>query len=295
MISPTDQQAAKSVSIVSYLQNRGFQPVSSSGNELLYFSPLRTENTPSFRVNPAKNLFKDWGVDTFRGDVIRLCELLEKIPFPEAVRRLLTHTGQDQVPFSFCCQTLPNQPSTPVQALTNVLSVRELTSAALLAYLAGRGISPAVAGRYCREVHYHVKGRTYYAVGFPNDSGGYALRSARYKGQTPPAGVSTVPVPGSTSASLFEGFFDFLSACQCYGLPTKTAVILNSTSNLSRALPLLQSFDRIDTYLDRDEAGRKALDRLQREGIALVDRSDVYAPRKDFNEYLIRSNYNPHP
>lgn len=287
MLSPEQIARAKAVSIVAYLASRGVEPVRQVGQEWAYRSPVTNERSASFFVNPAKNVFNDYSGQQ-QGDAIRLVRYLTGCDFVRAVEQLLSIEGNESFSFSGPLPVpIPAPPSGGGGSSPVVLQVRPLTHPALLRYVQSRGIAPDVARRYCQEVQYEVKGREFFAVGFANDGGGFALRSPTYKGQTAPAGIATMAVPGSTSASVFEGFFDFLSACQLLGQPTKTVFVLNSTAHVARALPLLQPFARLDVYFDRDSAGCKALDRLRREGLPVVDRSPLYDGFNDLNGYLL--------
>ena len=63
--------------------------------------------------------------------------------------------------------------------------------------------------------------------------------------------------------------------------------MLNSVSNVEKAMRYLGGYGRIDCYLDRDEAGRRTLAALtMRYGERVTDRSSLYDGCKDLNEYL---------
>jgi hypothetical protein len=87
---------------------------------------------------------------------------------------------------------------------------------------------------------------------------------------------------------IFEGFFDFLSALEYYKQPILPAsvIVLNSLTNLSKVLPDLQRFTKVSTFLDADEAGRKALARIMMATTNVSDFSKIYKGFKDFNEYM---------
>jgi len=284
MFTPAQIQQAKAVSIVDVLTSRGVLPVTQTGQELVYRSPLTDERSPSLFVNTAKNVFADYSGQQ-QGDVVRLVQVLTGCSFRVAVEFLLNFEGPSQPQVFSFSGPLPAAPG--VSSLT-MADVRPLTHPALLRYMASRQIPEVLAVAYCREVHYEQKGGRYFAVGFANDRGGWELRTERFKGSSAPKGVSTFDVPGSDRVCLFEGFFDFLSALAWYGLtrPRYTSVVLNSTSNLKQALPLLREAKRINGFLDDDRAGRAVVERLQREGMPFVDCSTVYAGHKDFSEML---------
>ena len=155
-------------------------------------------------------------------------------------------------------------------------------------YLAERGIPYAVASRYCCRLNYGVRGKRYFAVGFPNVAGGYEVRSRHFKGCIPPKDVSLVKLENTAAdvCSVFEGFMDFLSAATL-GLETGDCLVLNSVSNVEKAMKHLDAYGRINCFLDRDEAGRRTLDVLgKRHGGRVCDRSALYDGCKDLNEYL---------
>ena len=84
----------------------------------------------------------------------------------------------------------------------------------------------------------------------------------------------------------FEGFMDFLSAATL-GLETGDCLVLNSVSNVEKAMKYLDGYGCIDCYLDRDEAGRRTLEMLKGHYEERVcDRSALYDGCKDLNEYL---------
>ncbi|MCY7350692.1 MAG: CHC2 zinc finger domain-containing protein [Cytophagaceae bacterium] len=284
MVPIQDISKAKAVSILAYLESLGHRPHSQQGREWAYRSPLQEERTPSFFVNTVKNVFADYSSQE-QGDSIRLVRLLTGQDFPSAVQELLNFQGHS---FSFSGPLPAPIPAEPGQPAIEVIAVRPLTHSALLHYVQSRGISSAVAQTYCQEVHYlAAKGRTFYAVGFANDCGGFVLRSANFKGQTAPAGFTTISGPRRARANVFEGFFNFLSAVQLFGSSSYASIVLNSTNNVTKALPVLRNFDSLNLYLDLDKAGQDAVGRLKKEGLNVIDRSERYAGFNDLNHYLV--------
>ncbi|PMD93543.1 hypothetical protein BWI97_18295 [Siphonobacter sp. BAB-5405] len=280
-------EQAKRVLIAEYLQKRGISPAYQSGNELVYCSPLRQESTPSFFVNLSKNVFADFGGEGDKGDVIRLCQLLEKINFRTAVERLSSFEGTPFTPaFSFSGSE-PDSPS-PLQ----VLETLPLKHPVLVRYVESRGIPVGLASDYVKEVHYQRLGKRYFALGFPNDAGGFALRNGTgFKFQTRPAGITTFEGSLPGKVCVFEGFFDFLSALAYYDLdmPRYHTIVLNSTSHLRAALPVLDSWNctQLNCFLDDDREGQRALLRFKELGFTVHDCSTLYKGHKDFNELLM--------
>ena len=287
-------KALKQVSIVGYLADKGINPTTKSGAWLMYHSPLRDDSTPSFGVNPIKNIFNDLGSDD-KGNVIELVMLVERLNFSSACSFLesLTSTYIDK-PFSFI-STSQSPENSHKQA--QIVAIKPLQHFALIEYCKTRAISFKVAYQYLKEVEYTTKNdKKYFGVGFLNDSGGYAVRSQLQGGKINIGSqyFTSIIVPDSQSVIVFEGFFNFLSAVEYYGRkPSMTAIILNSTSNLNKALPTISQYAKIYAYLDNDDSGRKALEKLKQINKTVIDQSDIYQDYNDFNEFLIVSTKPP--
>jgi hypothetical protein len=204
-------RSVKLIPIVDYLSNIGILPVSKAGNQYFYCSPKTNERTPSLAVDPLKNVFFDWSGDG-KGDIISLVVHLTGCTFLEAVTMLEPYLSNPlKNSFSFSGQSYQSE-NTGV----DILDVKPLQHQALIQYVESRGISRKIYSRYLREVHYQTKDKKYFAVGFPNDAGGYEVRNQYFKGSFAPKTVSTFNVEGSATVMLFEGFFDFLSALEYY-------------------------------------------------------------------------------
>ena len=131
-----------------------------------------------------------------------------------------------------------------------------------------------------------MHGKRYYAIGFRNDAGGLELRNRFFKGCIPPKDIS-LKRNGSDVCAVFEGFMDYLSAMQL-GIIASDWLVLNSISNVEKAVKVLQGYERIECYLDNDEAGQRAFQKLRDSfGDKVIDRSSLYADHKDLNDYLL--------
>ena len=241
------------IGIREYLLRRGLQPHRETATHGMFLSPLREERTPSFSVRYDKGLWYDFGLGE-GGTLLQLVMRLEGCGMAEAI-----------------------------------LGVGEIRHPTLIGYLRERGIDPAVAGALCREVHYAVGERRFFAIGFRNDAGGWELRSPQFKGSSAPKTITTFDRHGDT-ALLFEGFFDLLSYLTLQHEPTPTVdtAVLNSVVNLPRALPFLTRHATIHAFLDNDEAGRLTLERLRSAlpDATVIDRAESYRAHKDLNESL---------
>ena len=223
----------------------------------MFLSPLRKERTPSFSVRYDKGLWYDFGLGE-GGTLLQLVMRLEGCGMAEAIRRLRKGAANEA-----SYQPLPTaspRKDSPMQ----ILGVGEIRHPALIGYLRERGIDPTVAGALCREIHYAVGERSFFAIGFRNDAGGWELRSPQFKGSSAPKNITTFDRHGDT-ALLFEGFFDLLSylTLQHEPEPAVDTAVLNSVVNLPRALPFLARHATIHAFLDNDEAGHLTLERLR--------------------------------
>ena len=277
------EEIKRCISIRAYLAARGIKPRWERGNRGMYLSPLRKERTASFSVSYDKNLWHDFGTGE-GGSIIDLVARMEGCSEVEAARRLAI--GEHGILVPIHVEALRTNEPTPSRL--TILSDRELTHPALLGYLTGRGIYPAIARTYCREVRYTIGGKEYFAIGFRNDAGGWELRNPRFKGSSTPKNITTLD-NGSDTAMVFEGFIDFLSYLSLKANPTPAidTTVLNSVTNLQKAVPFLARHRVVHAFLDNDDAGRKVLARLE-ESLPLsevIDQSVFYRDHKDLNEY----------
>ena len=280
----TEIDAIRQIPLADFLARLGHEPVRRSGNELWYRAPYRSERTPSFRVNVAKQLWYDFGLGK-GGDIFTLAgEFAQSVDFMEQARFIAK--AANMVVDRSAFPTYQPKPAEP--AFEGVEAVPLLRSP-LTDYLAERGIPYAVASRYCCRLNYGVRGKRYFAVGFPNVAGGYEVRSRHFKGCIPPKDVSLVKLENTAAdvCSVFEGFMDFLSAATLGIVGNGDSLVLNSVSNVEKAMKHLDAYGRINCFLDRDEAGRRTLDVLgKRHSGRICDRSALYDGCKDLNEYL---------
>ena len=104
-----------------------------------------------------------------------------------------------------------------------------------------------MASAYLRHIHYEVGGQEYSAIGFPNRAGGYELRDDNaFKGTMAPKDISVIAGrEDNAPLCIFEGFMDFLSLLTINGKETVPCLVLNSVSNISRAIAYLQELSLI--------------------------------------------------
>ena len=258
-----DIQTAKQIRIADYLHSLGYSPVKQQGINLWYKSPLREESEASFKVNTERNQWYDFALGK-GGGIIELASHLYATDYiPYILERIAEQTPHVRpVSFSFGKQSF-SEPS------FQQLEIVQLSSPALLSYLQERGINTELAKRECREAHFTNNGKRYFAIAFPNVSDGYEIRNRYFKGCIAPKEISHIKQPEKTRETcyVFEGFMDYLSFltlrlenCPKYPeLDRQDYMVLNSVSNVSKALYPLGSYERIHCFFDNDRAGMEAL------------------------------------
>ena len=278
-----DARQMREIPIADFLNAMGIQPQKQKGNILWYNAPYRKERTPSFKVDTNKNVWFDFGIGK-GGDIFDLAG--EFIGSKNFLLRAAFIARNGAYPLPIIEHPQRNEEK---ELVFEDIWVRPLQDTRLLGYLEERGINAHVAIPNCEEVRYRVHGKRYYAIGFRNDAGGLELRNRFFKGCIPPKDIS-LKRNGSEVCSVFEGFMDYLSAMQM-GIIASDWLVLNSVSNVEKALKELGIYRRIECYLDNDDAGRRTLERLRADfGENVIDCSSLYADHKDLNEFLLFKN-----
>ena len=272
-------QNIKQISITDYLQQQGYSPARIQGIHFWYCSPLRNESKPSFKVNTERNQWYDFGTGE-HGDIIDLVCTLQHCTMYEAIEFLTDSKQIVHQVFSF-----GGERKTSKHKL-EIISVQSLTNPYLLRYIAERGISLSVANRFCSEIRCNNTNRTYYAIGFANDAGGWEIRSPYFKGCIAPKAITTIS-KGTDVLQIFEGFMDFLSWQTLNLSSTCDTIVLNSLTLLPRIQEKLKGNKQVESFLDNDDAGRKSFEVLKHFCPSIIDGSVCYRTHKDINEWLV--------
>ena len=281
----------------------------------MYHAPYRQDRTPSMHIDARRNVWCDYGCMNPDGTPVGggNIELVKRITGiesnTEAAQKILdifNHIENSIAPVFSKTENRHKESGRII--ITSTLNM--VLSKSLQFYLQQRCIDPNLASRWCYEVNFRngQDGKELYAIGFPNDRGSFALRNSFYKGCNG-QGVSTIikgrsivgpldredrhfyPNAGKGKVLVFEGFMDYLSYLTLYRTldPPHDVIVLNSTANVSEAIPFLQSHDSIECWTDNDESGKRVQTIIQ-------DRcpdSDVrfmgacYSKYNDLNDYLV--------
>lgn len=281
----------KSIPLATFLSRLGHEPAARKGTRLWYKSPLRQEHTPSFKVDTALNCWYDFGIGK-GGNIIDLATELYQ---------------STDLRYLVCC-IANSYPVPSVQTVASSFVPRHsapsmerfelvpLEHRALVAYLQERGIPAHIAKAKCKEAHYSVNDKSYFAVAFESVSGGWELRNRYFKGCRGCKDISYLPWARdgpSTECAVFEGFIDYLSALALGIISGADAIILNSVVNVNKTVPFIRGYRTINCYLDNDTAGQTALSEFTAMyGSIVIDRSTLYSEFNDLNDFLVNQSFN---
>lgn len=281
----------KSIPLAAFLSQLGHEPAARKGTRLWYKSPFRQEQTPSFKVDTTLNCWYDFGIGK-GGNIIDLAtELYQSTELRYLMRCIANSYPVPSV--QTVASSIPQRHSAPSMERFEVMP---LEHRALVAYLQERGIPARIATANCKEAHYSVSGKPYFAVAFENIRGGWELRNRYFKGSRGRKDISYLPWSRdgpSTECAVFEGFIDYLSALTLDIISGADAIILNSVVNVNKAVPYLKGYTAINCYLDNDNAGQTALAELTAiYGSTVIDRSTLYSEFNDLNDFLVNQSSN---
>ncbi|NCI46714.1 toprim domain-containing protein [Sediminibacterium soli] len=273
---------AKEIDIVHFLADLGYEPSKIRNNDYWYFSPLRDEKTPSFKVNRKLNRWYDHGLGK-GGNLVDFAILYHGCTVSEFLQNLSGNLSLQKPPLQ---QSITrSEPENQIKILGDFI----LSSTALLRYLQQRRIPVDIADRYCREVRYELNGKVYYGIGFKNDLGGFEIRNPYFKASSSPKGITTID-NSAGEVIVFEGFTDFLSFKATHQQEPEDRfdfVVLNSVSFFETARPFLEKHDTIRLYLDRDTTGQNCSRYALSLSSKYKDESSLYQNHKDFNDWIV--------
>ncbi|MDR1584061.1 MAG: toprim domain-containing protein [Prevotellaceae bacterium] len=274
------------ISIKQYLSGINIHPVKDYGYYGMYHCPFRSDNNASFKVDYNKNVWHDFGINE-GGTMIDLVMKMKNCSFHEAVSKLEKEYAINPDSFSFHRKPVFDEVKSDAPVIT-IQNIIPITHPQLVSWVQERKIDLNLANLYCREIHYRNRDKDYFSIGFKNDKGGYELNSpSNFKGCIAPKDITTIR-NNSNICLVFEGFWDFLSylTIQKTKRSKYNVAILNSVANVQKVMDFLKTHKEIYTYLDNDDAGRKATELIQSANSTMYNRSIKYADFKDLNDYL---------
>lgn len=297
---------AKRIPLTDVLGKLGHQPHRTVNGEIWYLSPFRPEEEPSFHVSKDAKAWFDFGegkggntldfaLRYYRlpaNDISGALQKLEDLGFgnwkkPKAAPLLDLISEQTE-------QGREDHWSSRV----TITKKQRVEHSKLRGYLKERAIPLEVALPYVLEIHYTRLGeeeKNYYTLAFENDSGGYEFRNFRFKGVEGRKDISTLHrekfAPGG-AVTVFEGFFDYLSALAWYrkSEADTLVIVLNSVQMGGKVINALKQMGagKVHLYLDRDPSGRSLTEQFKEHlpGAEVLDQSSLYDGYEDFNAFV---------
>lgn len=203
-----NSQQAKQIPLSQILERLGHQPHHEVRGELWDFSPFRQESEPSFKVNRERNIWNDYG-EGVGGNVLdlivychhrRKCQITDVSFALKTLEELIGGFRPDSDSPTRDQVTRPAATKKPESRPLDVKRIQALTNRALVEYLKERGISEGTARPFVKEIYYTRGAKSYFALAFPNRSGGYELRNAYFKGAHGRKAISLVKRKGEGEA-----------------------------------------------------------------------------------------------
>lgn len=292
-------EKAKNIAMTFIMEKLGIRLEKKKGPDHWYLSPFRSERSASFKINSNKNVWYDHG-EGIGGGVIKFVRYFLQTQNED-------HTDADIARWLNNMEPTYDYKPYPVyeESKPSVIQLKQMSSLrhpALFDYLASRRIPVALGKRYFKEIHVFNQtcGNSFFALGMENENGGYELRNKFFKGSVSAKGITfirgTKVLPDEVH--VFEGAFDFVSAlaAQNHKAFEGDVIILHSTSNLGYAFPYINnySYKKVYSWLDNDEAGKKAKQKLDDFLVAHrmmhLPMNRNYQSHKDISEWYMANN-----
>ncbi|MGV0923967.1 toprim domain-containing protein [Empedobacter tilapiae] len=261
--------------------------IKKSEKSIWVISPFRpNESTPSFHISKIYkyDIWFDHGNGLGGKNVDFFMYYLKT-----DIKGVLKYFNENS--FSFQQQKSSNDILSP-KNIYSVLELKKITSFPLIKYLDERKLPLEIVNRYCKEIHYKLNDKKYYAIAFPNIQNGFEIRNKYVKICLVKKDISLI-INNQDQLKIFESWSDFIS--YLFLFPDDEFqhdfLILNSISLLKKRLDLINQYEKIESYLDHDDVGKSATDFLETELKNKVkDDSFFYKNFKDLNEYIINNN-----
>lgn len=269
-------QQAKNISIKSIMESFSLFPSKGNDRTAFYFALDREERTPSLSVNFVGNTAFDFGTGK-KFDNVSLVQAIKQCSISDALKYI---AGLDH---AFAKEKITLERETSFEILT----IKDLEHPALIQYLYSRKIN--FETNYLREIHYEISGKKYFGIAFENNSGGIEIRNKYAKLCLGKKDISIFENNSST-LQIFEGFMDFMSFKnmeEIFGNPSADYVVLNSISLIYLLEKMIKKYEKVELYLDNDNAGDKGTIELKNIFPNASDQRGLYKEFKDINDFLM--------
>ena len=272
-----------SIKLEEVLASLGHLPTKQNEKEAWYLNPFGTETQASFKVDKKLNLWYlhsegiggnniDFMMKYQNNSAKEVLEWAEKQNFSSFQPQNDIHLKN----------SIPNY---------QITEIKELQNENLKNYLYQRGLSQNVYS-FIKEVHFTIRDKKLYAIGFENLSGGWELRNSFYKGSLLKKDISVINLNNENheknkNVVVFEGFLDALSFVEMKRFFKGDLLVMNSISLLNKTKEHLKNYSEINLFLDNDIAGESCKNEILKSFPEAKDHSKIYFPHKDLNDYLL--------
>jgi len=279
---------AKNISLKSVLEQYGYLPDNETGSYLMYKSPLRHENDPSFALRISDGKWKDFGLfkpgEPWR-DVIDFVQLYEECDIRTAINIL------DDNDF-----TVHKKEAVAEKKKKIVVDWEgEIQSRTLMGYIKKRGLNLDIVRKYCTQIHlkFPYSKRNPHGIhkvmAFKNSVGSFSYRNEYLKGSGERNSYAFVD-GGGKETLIFEGFISFLSMLT-YKKTDKVkqdVYVLNSAVNVLYLEQILKDYDMNYGCLDNDITGDNYTNWIIETGAPFKDLRYKYFNYNDFNDFICK-------
>lgn len=274
-------QIKNKISIRVVLESFNLFPAKENRKTAFYFALERKENTPSFSVDFIKNRAFDFGTGKSY-DVISIVQQINKCSVSEALQYL------NRFDFSHVKQ---NQTELVQEKNYEIIKIKDVQHLALLQYLQFRKVLEQ--RELVKEIHYKTDGKSYFGIGFFNNTGGVEIRNKYSKICLGKKDVTLIrsKIESGNEVCVFEGFFDYLTYRQLQKVEITDSdfLILNSTAMFFKFTKQLFQYKKINLFLDNDLNGNTLRDEIFKIYDNVEDCSLLYQNFKDLNSWFKRS------
>lgn len=265
---------ANLISIKQILESFSLFPSKENSKTAFYFALDREEKTPSLSVNYINQTAFDFGTGKKYDNVsivqaIKKCNVSESLEYlsqfglaePNSQERLKT----DDIKYE-------------------ILKIDNIKHPALTEYLKARKLESQMS--FLKEIHYKSNNKTYFGIGFKNDSDGYEFANKFQKQCLLKKDITWLQNNNST-VQIFESWSDFLSFNIIFPDTKNTDfIILNSISMTFKCKNILSKYHKVNAFLDNDGGGTNATNEIQSYHSNVEDHRLLYQHYKDLNDFL---------
>lgn len=274
-----------SIKLEEVLLSLGHLPTKQSEKEAWFLNPFATENHASFKLDKKQNI---WYLHS-EGIGGNNVDFMQKY-LNASVKKVLEWAEKQ----NFSCFQQQNiiQKQNSLNQNYQITEIKELQNENLKKYLQQRGLMSNVYP-LVKEVYFTIGEKNLYAIGFENRSGGWEVRNSFYKGSLLKKDISVINLnnqTGNKNVVVFEGFMDALSFVEMKSFYNGDILVMNSISLLNKTKEYLKQYSEIHLFLDNDRAGENCKNSILKSFPKAIDRSEIYFPHKDLNDYLLSQN-----